>query len=126
MELKPIRNEIEHRAALAEIERLWDAPEHSAEADRLEVLALLVEAYEKVHHPVPAPDPVTFLEHVMEARGLSRKDLEPYIGPRGRVADILNRTRPLSMAMIRNLTSGLKLPVDILIQPYSLREDAHA
>lgn len=126
MELKPIRNEIEHRAALAEIERLWDAPEHSAEADRLEVLALLVEAYEKVHHPVPAPDPVTFLEHVMEARGLSRKDLEPYIGPRGRVADILNRTRPLSMAMIRNLASGLKLPVDILIQPYSLREDAHA
>lgn len=126
MELKPIRNEIEHRAALTEIERLWDAPEHSAEADRLEVLALLVEAYEKVHHPVPAPDPVTFLEHVMEARGLSRKDLEPYIGPRGRVADILNRTRPLSMAMIRNLASGLKLPVDILIQPYSLREDAHA
>lgn len=126
MELKPIRNEIEHRAALAEIERLWDAPEHSAEADRLEVLALLVEVYEKVHHPVPVPDPVTFLEHVMEARGLSRKDLEPYIGPRGRVADILNRTRPLSMAMIRNLASGLKLPVDILIQPYSLREDAHA
>jgi HTH-type transcriptional regulator/antitoxin HigA len=57
---------------------------------------------------------------------MTRKDLEPYIGPRGRVADILNRTRPLSMGMIRNLASGLDLPADILIQPYPLRKDAHA
>lgn len=126
MELKPIRTEAEHRAALAEIERLWDAPEHSPEADRLEVLALLVEAYEKAHYPIAAPDPVAFIEHVMEARGLTRKDLEPYIGPRGRVADILNRTRPLSMGMIRNLAGGLGMPADILIQPYPLREDVHA
>jgi HTH-type transcriptional regulator/antitoxin HigA len=126
MELKPIRNEAEHLEALAEIERLWDAPEQSPEADRLEVLALLVETYEKAHYPIEAPDPVSFIEHVMEARGLTRKDLEPFIGPRGRVADILNRTRPLSMAMIRSLVSGLDLPADILIQPYPLREDAHA
>ena len=126
MELKPIRSEAEHRAALAEIETLWDVPEHSPEADRLEVLALLVEAYEKAHYPIAAPDPVAFIEHVMEARGLTRKDLEPFIGPRGRVADILNRTRPLSMGMIRNLASGLGMPADILIQPYPLREDAHA
>jgi HTH-type transcriptional regulator/antitoxin HigA len=126
MELKPIRTEAEHRAALAEIERLWDVPEQSPEADRLEVLALLVEAYEKAHYPIEAPDPVAFIEHVMEARGLTRKDLEPFIGPRGRVADILNRTRPLSMGMIRNLASGLDMPADILIQPYPLREDAHA
>jgi HTH-type transcriptional regulator/antitoxin HigA len=126
MELKPIRTEAEHRAALAEIERLWDVPEQSPEADRLEVLALLVEAYEKAHYPIEAPDPVAFIEHVMEARGLTRKDLEPFIGPRGRVVDILNRTRPLSMGMIRNLASGLGMPADILIQPYPLREDAHA
>ena len=125
MELKPIRSEAEHRAALTEIERLWDVPEHSPEADRLEVLALLVETYEKTHYPIAAPDPVAFIEHVMEARGLTRKDLEPFIGPRGRVADILNRTRPLSMGMIRNLASGLGMPADILIQPYPLREDAH-
>jgi HTH-type transcriptional regulator/antitoxin HigA len=125
MELKPIRTDAEHRAALAEIERLWDAPEQSAEADWLEVLALLVEAYEKAHCPIAAPDPVSFIEHVMDARGLTRKDLEPFIGPRGRVADILNRTRPLSMGMIRNLTTGLNLPADILIQPYPLREAAH-
>lgn len=122
MDLKPIRTEAEHAEALADIERLWDAPEGSPEADRLEVLAMLVEAYEKAHFPIPAPDPVSFLEYVMDARGLTRKDMEPYIGPRGRVADILNRTRPLSVAMIRRLSAGLNLPADVLIQPYPLRE----
>lgn len=122
MELKPIKTESEHREALAEIERLWDAPDNSPEADRLEVLVMLVEAYEKVAHPIKPPDPISFLEYVMDARGLTRKDLEPYIGPRGRVADIMNRTRPLSMNMIRHLCSGLGLPADVLIQPYPLRE----
>jgi HTH-type transcriptional regulator/antitoxin HigA len=107
MELKPIRTEAEHAEALADIERLWDAPEGSPEADRLEVLAMLVEAYEKAHFPIEAPDPVAFLEYVMDVRGLTRKDLEPYIGPRGRVADIMNRTRPLSVTMIRRLCAGL-------------------
>jgi HTH-type transcriptional regulator/antitoxin HigA len=122
MELKPIRTEAEHHEALADIERLWDAPEGSPEADRLEVLAMLVEAYEKAHFPIEAPDPVAFLEYVMESRGLTRKDLEPYIGPRGRVADIMNRTRPLSVTMIRRLSSGLGLPADVLLQPYPLNE----
>jgi len=122
MELKPIRTEAEHAEALADIERLWDAPEGSPEADRLEVLAMLVEAYEKAHFPIEAPDPVAFLEYVMDVRGLTRKDLEPYIGPRGRVADIMNKTRPLSVAMIRRLCAGLGLPADVLIQPYALRE----
>jgi HTH-type transcriptional regulator / antitoxin HigA len=122
MELKPIRTEAEHNEALADIERLWDAPEGSPEADRLEVLAMLVEAYEKAHFPIEAPDPVAFLEYAMESRGLTRKDLEPYIGPRGRVADIMNRTRPLSVTMIRRLCSGLGLPAEVLIQPYPLNE----
>jgi HTH-type transcriptional regulator/antitoxin HigA len=122
MELKPIRTEAEHAEALTEIERLWDAPDGSPDADRLEVLAMLVEAYEKAHFPVELPDPVAFLDYVMDTRGLTRKDLEQYIGPRGRVADILNRTRPLSVAMIRRLCAGLGLPADVLIQPYSLRD----
>lgn len=122
MDLKPIRTEAEHQEALAEIERLWDAPQTGPEADRLEVLALLVEAYEKAHYPIEAPDPVAFIEYVMDSRGLTRKDLEPYIGPRGRVADILNRTRPLTVAMIRRLSAGLGLPADVLIQPYALRD----
>lgn len=126
MDLKPIRTEAEHREALAEIERLWDAPDAGPEADRLEVLAVLVEAYEKAHYPIEAPDPVAFLEYVMDTRGLTRKDLEPYIGPRGRVADIMNRTRPLTVAMIRRLSAGLGLPADVLIQPYPLRESVAA
>ncbi|MFZ1640657.1 MAG: transcriptional regulator [Candidatus Contendobacter sp.] len=121
MELKPIRDEAGHRAALAEMEALWDAPDSSPEADRLEVLALLVEAYENTHYPIATPDPIAFLEYVMESRGWSRKDLEPYIGPRGRVSDIMNRVRPLSLDMIRRLSVGLNLPAGVLIQDYPLR-----
>ncbi len=126
MELKPIRNAAEHAQALAEIERLWDAQDGSADVDRLEVLAMLVETYEKAHFPIELPDPIGFLEYVMDTRGLTRKDLEQYIGPRGRVADIMNRTRPLSVSMIRRLCGGLGLPADVLIQPYALRDAAAA
>lgn len=123
MELKPIRSKKEYQAALAEIERLWDAPAKSAAADRLDVLAMLVESYERQHFPIADPDPIAFLGHVMESRGLARKDLEAYIGPRGRVADILNRTRPLTLEMIRRLADGLQLPAEVLIKPYRLRRE---
>ena len=123
MEIRPIHNKKEYKAALIEIEQLWTAPAKSAEADRLDVLALLVEHYEKTHFPIADPDPIEFIEHVMESRGLSRKDLEPIIGPRGRVADILNRTRPLTLEMIRRLVSQLNLPAEVLIKPYVMRED---
>ena len=82
MELKPIRDEASYCAALAEMEALWNTPDHSTEADRLEVLALLVETYENTHYPIAAPDPIAFLEYVMESRNLSCRDLEPYIGQR--------------------------------------------
>lgn len=121
MELKPIRSKKEYQAALAEVERLWDAPAKSAEADRLDVLTMLVESYERQHLPIADPDPIEFLCHVMESRVLTRKDLEAYIGPRGRVADILNRTRPLTLEMIRRLADGLHLPAEVLIKPYRLR-----
>ena len=126
MDLKPIRTEAEHAEALADIERLWDAPEGSQEADHLEVLVMLVEAYERACFPVGAPDPISYLEYIMDARGLTRKDIEAYIGPRGRVADIMNRTRPLFVAMIRRLCAGLGLPADVLIQPYVLRDSIAA
>ncbi|MBI5791924.1 MAG: transcriptional regulator [Rhodocyclales bacterium] len=124
MELKPIRNKKEYQAALAEVERLWDAPAKSAEADRLDVLSMLVERYERQHFPIADPDPIEFLNHVMESRALTRKDLEAFIGPRGRVADILNRTRPLTLEMIRRLADGLQLPAEVLIRPYRLRREA--
>lgn len=122
--MKPIRTEIEYQAALAEIETLWQAEDGSNDADHLEVLVLLMEDYERKSHPIPDPDPIDFLTHVMEARGLTRKDLEPYIGHRGRVAEILGRVRPLSLDMIRRLTDGLGLPADVLVKRYDLRTAA--
>lgn len=124
MELKPIRTQREYKSALADAECLWDAPAKSPEADRLDVLTMLIEDYERRHFPIPAPDPIEFLNHVMEARGMARKELEQYIGPRGRVSDILNRVRPLTLDMIRRLASGLQLPAEVLIQPYKLCRDS--
>ena len=121
MEIRIIHNKKDYKAALKEIEQLWSAPSKSAEAERLDVLSLLVEHYEKTHFPISDPDPIEFLEHVMESRGLSRKDLEPMIGPRGRVADIMNKTRPLTLEMIRRLVAQLNLPADVLVKPYRLR-----
>ena len=124
MELRPIRSKREHRAALKEAEALWNAPEGSPEADRLEVLTLLIEVYEREHFSIADPDPIDFLQHVMEARALTRKDLEPYIGSRARVAEVLNRVRPLTLDMIRNLAGGLDLPADVLIRGYRLKRAA--
>lgn len=124
MKLQPIRTKGDYAAALREAERLWDAPEKSPEAEQLEVLSLLIEDYERRHLPIDSPDPIDFLLNVMQWRGLSRKDLEPYIGSRARVAEVLNRVRPLSLEMIRRLASGLKLPADVLIRGYELKRAA--
>lgn len=124
MELRPIRTKREYAMALKQVEALWDARSGTREADRLVMLVLLIEAYESKHFPIPAPDPIALLLHVMEARGLDRKDLEPYIGSRARVAEVLNRVRPLTIEMIRRLSSGLGLPADVLIKDYKLRRAA--
>src|SRR5688572_696079 len=91
MELRPLKTKRDYQAALKEAEKLWNARTDSKDADRLEVLVLLIQAYEAIHYPIPDPDPIDFLHHVMEARGLSRKDLEPYIGSRARVAEVESR-----------------------------------
>jgi HTH-type transcriptional regulator/antitoxin HigA len=124
MKLRPIRTKREHQAALAEVEALWNTPQGSPAADRLEVLVLLIEAYEREHYPIADPDPIDFLLHVMEARELSRKDLEPFIGSRARVAEVLNRVRPLTLDMIRRLAAGLKIPADVLVRDYKLKRAA--
>lgn len=124
MNIKPIHNKAEHRAAMMRIDSLWSAPPKSAQSDELEVLSLLVEAYEKRHIDVPRVDPVSVLLHVMEARGMTRKDLEPFVGSRARVAEVLNRVRPLSLEMIRRLSQGLDLPSDLLIVGYALKRAA--
>ena len=118
--IRPIRTEADYQAALAEIERLFEAAPNTPEGDRLDVLTTLVETYENQRYRIPAPDPVEAILYYMESRGLSRRDLEPYIGSRARVAEVLNRRRPLSLEMIRRLHAGLGLPADMLIQPYGI------
>ncbi len=118
MELRPIRTKADHKAALETISSLLDAPEGSREAGMLEVLSVLVEAYEEDHHPIAPPDPIEAIKFRMEQEGLTRRDLEPYLGSRARVSEVLNRKRPLSVEMIRRLNAGLGIPAEILIRPY--------
>jgi len=124
MDVKPIRTETDYEAALEEISRLWGAPYGSSEGDKLDVWVTLVEAYEEKHYNIPMPDPIDAILYYMESRGLSRRDLEPYIGSRARVSEVLNRKRPLTMEMIRNLHRGLGITAEVLIQPYHTFKDA--
>ena len=124
MEIQPIKKEKDYHATLREIESLLQAAPGTAEGDRLDVLTTLVEAYEDRHFRIPLPDPIEAIIYHMESRGLTRSDLEPYIGSRSRVSEILNRKRALTIDMIRKLHGGLGIPAEVLIQPYSLVKSA--
>jgi HTH-type transcriptional regulator/antitoxin HigA len=124
MKIKPIRTQADYEAALGEIERLFNAKPGTTEADSLEVLSTLTEVYEEKHYALPLPDPIEAILYHMESRGLSRSDLEPFIGSRARVSEILNRRRPLTMEMIRRLHEGLGISAEVLIQPYKTLKDA--
>src|ERR1700716_4163983 len=121
MDVRPIRTKRDYHAALKEADALWDSRPGSKESDRLEVLTLLIPTYESEHYPIPDHDPIELLLHVMESRALTRKDLEPYIGSRARVAEVLNRVRPLTLEMIRRLAAELKIPAEVLIKSYDVR-----
>lgn len=118
MEIRPIRTEIDYQAALKEIERLFDAQPNTPEYDRLDILSTLVEAYENTHYPIEAPDPIEAILYYMDTRGLSRRDLEPCLGSRARVSEVLSRKRLLTLEMIRKLNQELGIPAEVLIQPY--------
>jgi HTH-type transcriptional regulator / antitoxin HigA len=90
----------------------------------VDVLTILIEAYEAKHYPIPAPDPIAAIEFMMAQKGLSRRDVEPAIGSRGRVSEILARKRPLTLPMVRELSTLLQIPADVLIQPYETRSAA--
>jgi HTH-type transcriptional regulator / antitoxin HigA len=115
-ELKPIRTAEDYEDALAEVERLWGAKSGTPKGDRLDVLATLIDAYEAEHYQMDPPDPVEAIKFRMEQQGLSRKDLEPLIGTRTRVAEVLNRKRSLSIAMIRRLHERLGISAEVLIR----------
>lgn len=116
-ELKPIRSEADYEKSLAEVERLWGGKSGTPEGDRLDVLATLIDAYEAQHYPMDPPDPIEAIKFRMEQQGLSRKDLEPMIGTRTRVAEVLNRKRGLSISMIRRLHERLGISAEVLIRP---------
>ena len=124
MDVRPIRTEADHYAALAEIATLMNAETGTPEGDRLDVLATLVEAYEAAHVPIAPPEPIAAILFMMEQKRLSRRDLEPAIGSRARVAEVLNRRRALTLPMVRALSPLLDIPADVLIQPYPLRPTA--
>jgi HTH-type transcriptional regulator/antitoxin HigA len=124
MNIKPIKTKADYQAALKEIESLLTARPKTPQSDRLEVLTILVEAYEEKHYNIPFPNPIEAILYHMQSRGLTRKDLEPYIGSRARVSEILNRKRPLSVDMIRKIHKGFGIPAEILIQPYRCKKAA--
>ena len=115
MNIKPIRNDHDLRAAFARLEAIFQAPDGSPEADEMEVLVALVEAYENKHYPVGPADPVEAIKFRMEQQGLAAKDLEPYIGSSGRVSEVLDRKRSLSLRMVKRLHDGLKIPYESLL-----------
>jgi HTH-type transcriptional regulator / antitoxin HigA len=114
-DIRPIRSDEDHARAMREIGQLWGARFGTPDGDRLDVLATLVDAYERSRFRIDAPDPVAAIRFRMEQQGLSRKDLEGLIGTRGRVAEVLNGDRPLSINMIRRLHRALGIPADVLI-----------
>jgi HTH-type transcriptional regulator / antitoxin HigA len=122
-ELKPIRTKADYEKALSDVEHLWGAKSGTPKGDRLDVLATLIDAYEAEHYPMEPPDPVEAIKFRMEQQGLSRKDLEPLIGTRTRVAEVLNRKRSLSIGMIRRLHDRLGISAEVLIRP-SQKENA--
>lgn len=121
MDITPIKTEADYKAALARIDALFDAQNGTEEGDVLDILVTLVEAYEERHFPIQLPNPIDAIYFRMEQLGYSNKDLEPILGGRGRVSEILNRKRKLTLAMIRRLHSILHIPYDSLISDYPLQ-----
>ena len=116
-EVRPIRTKRDYEAALREVERLWGSKTGTSSGDRLDVLATLIDAYEAEHYPMDPPDPIEAIKFRMEQQGLTRRDLEEIIGTRTRIAEVLNRKRGLSIAMIRRLHEQLGISADVLIRP---------
>jgi HTH-type transcriptional regulator/antitoxin HigA len=115
MTIKPIRSDDDLRKALRRLETIFQAAEGTAQADERDVLVTLVEAYENQHYDFGPVDPVEAIKFRMDQDGLTPRDLEPFIGPSGRVSEVLNRKRPLSLRMVKRLHDGLKIPYESLL-----------
>jgi HTH-type transcriptional regulator/antitoxin HigA len=115
MTIKPIRSDEDLKRAFRRLEKIFQAEEGTPQADERDVLVTLVEAYENRHYDLGPSDPVEAIKFRMEQEGLTPRDLEPFIGPSGRVSEVLNRKRPLSLRMVKRLHDGLKIPYESLL-----------
>lgn len=115
MNIKPVRTKAAYKKAMTRIDELWGARVGSAEGDELEVLAVLVERYEAQNEPMPPSDPIEAIKFRMDQQGLTPRDLEPYIGTSGRVSEVLNGKRRLSLTMVKRLHEGLHIPYESLL-----------
>jgi HTH-type transcriptional regulator / antitoxin HigA len=127
MNIKPIRTPADHEAALKEVERLWEkARPGTPEGDKFDVLSALVDAYEREHFKIPAPDPIEAIRFRMEQEGLTTKDLLPIFKTRARASEIMAKRRRLNLVMIRRLHARLSIPIECLVQDYKLKKAASA
>lgn len=120
MNIKPITNAADYAAALERVGLLMDAERGTPEGDELEVLTLLIVAYEEIQYPINEPDPIDFLKDVMEFRGYSQKDLALLLNSRPRASELLNRQRPLTLSMIRLISKAWQIPAEPLIREYDM------
>ncbi len=124
MAIKPIKTESDYERALRRVEALWDSAKGSPESDELDVLATLVEAYERDHYPMDSPDPIEAINFRLEQSGKDSRSLIGVIGGRTRVYEVMKRKRPLSLNMIRNLHKKFGVPAEVLIRPARARDRA--
>lgn len=115
MNIKPIRSDEDLQVAFVRLQQIFQAEADTPEADEMEVLVTLIEVYENKHYPIRATDPVEAIKFHMDQQGLTPRDLEPFIGPSGRVSEVLGKKRRLSLGMIKRLHEGLKIPYESLL-----------
>ena len=120
MEIKPIRTEDDYEEMLARIDAIFDAEPDTEEGDELDVLFLIVEEYERKHHPIEPLDPIEFIRCTMELRGVGQKELAKLLCSRSRASEILNRKRPLSLEHIRKIAVAWNVPAEAMISEYEL------
>jgi HTH-type transcriptional regulator / antitoxin HigA len=126
MKIKPVRTKADYERALREIERMWGAKEGTPQGNQLDVLATLVEAYERKHFPIDPPDPIEAIRFRLEQQSLDHRALIGVIGGRSRVHEVMHRQRALSLAMIRRLHERFGIPAEVLIRPVGTGRSQHA
>jgi HTH-type transcriptional regulator / antitoxin HigA len=127
MNIRPIRTDEDHRAALAEIEACWGAPEDTEEGDKLDVLLALVELYEAKRWPIDTDDsfdPIDVLQYAIEELGHTQSELAELLGSRSRASELLSRRRALTVDMIHKIGEAWKIPADLLVRPYRVERAA--